>query len=67
MTLHSAEKAALQRFVRFFNLIDLYRLDEKKNLCIFCGQKLDCMSHYVVKCSRVRDWFTELDRNKKEI
>lgn len=43
-----------------------YWLGEEERACIFYGQEFVCLSHYVKNCNKIKNWFTELVRNKKE-
>lgn len=32
---------------------------------LFCGKDMNCIEHYVRKCSRIKDWFKEIGKDKR--
>lgn len=32
---------------------------------LFYGKDMDCIEHYVRKCNRTKDWFKEIEKDKR--
>jgi len=44
-----------------------YCIEEQRKKCIFCGKGKDNLKHYVEECSEIRERFTKVGKDKKEI
>jgi len=46
-------------------MVNKYWLDESQWLCVFCREKRDCVEHYVRECSKTKEWFSEMYRERE--
>jgi len=44
-----------------------YCIEEQRKKYIFCGKGKDNLKHYVEECSEIRERFTKVGKDKKEI
>lgn len=49
-----------------FEEANKYWLEENQKGCIFCGEELDCIEHYMNNCNKTKGWFEDLGEDERE-